>query len=101
MRQFSQNFTDPETGEEIQSTLLARVVGGLGSVALAGGFTVLLVVLFVRLFGRPFTVLFVVLFGMLFALLSGVWHVKVHNSVARWQHFRRQRLLQRKQTEEG
>jgi hypothetical protein len=140
MSKEKETFTDPQTGEEMESTGVARLVGrlttGLGVGVGCGLFfgvlygltiwglqwdlihwqfalsTVLLLVLFA---GLGFGLFGMLLVGLAFGVVSGLspgllgnlndlrstalfrWG---HDSIARQQHFRHQRRLQRKLFEE-
>jgi hypothetical protein len=128
-------FTDLQTGEEIESTALARWVAGLGAGWVAGlglGFFGLVVWLICDLPKTPLTGLAAALVEMLVGVLGSVlvigsliglfiglvcdllvrlgvdldysradeFYQRVHDHIARHQHFHRQRLLQRKLAEE-
>lgn len=96
-----QTFIDPKTGEEIESTIFANLFFRLLVTALG---------LFSMFFGYNFTLGLLAFLCGLIALLSIISKQDnarinfveraIHDAIARTQHFRRQRLFQRKLAEE-
>jgi len=109
MSKQKQTFTDPKTGEEIESTWLARLIGRLGF----GLFFALGSMLVIRpgcvpsgvtKIGWDDVLIFGLMVGLFFILISGLDHVRnnllsqrIHDGVALRQHFRRQRILRRQE----
>jgi hypothetical protein len=99
-RPILQTFTDPKTGEEIESTTLARWGAGL-VYGLLNGLLLGLIMGRQGLLPGLFAGLFGVFLGGVVAWGYAVRHNpltrRVHDRIARQQHFRRQRILRRQE----
>jgi len=116
MSKDKQTFTDPKSGEEVESTRLARWVIALGAGLIMGLITWLLFTLFHCLvIGEDYYGFYVLLPLTMFsgAVGNGLYHLWVppkirdaqgnrfsrwiHDGIARTQHRRRQRILRSKE----
>lgn len=95
-----QTFTDPKTGEEIESTALARWGGSL-FVGLTMGLTSGLLNWFEK--GLIGGFIFGLISGLVYLAIGETWGRDhpftrwIHDGIARQQHFHRQRILRRQE----
>ena len=97
MSETKQTFTDPRTGEEIESTWLARLAG-VGSIGMFGGVLSGLVVGLIVWLSGGLSLWLSIGVGLALGVGVGVGigsrlSKNIHDSMARYQHRRRQRIL--------